>query len=74
MTWSGLRGTLAAGDPSLGAWVALVLFVGMFAGGLVLIGLTTAWRVAIWTVDAATPVREGANGTFGGVTATRSGD
>ena len=74
VTWSGLRGALDAGDPSLEAWVALVLFVGMFAGGLVLIGLTTAWRTAIWTVDAATAVREGADGTFGGVTATRTGD
>jgi hypothetical protein len=74
VTWSGLRGALAAGDPSLEAWVALVLFVGMFAGSLVLIGLTSAWRMAIWTVDAATRVREGADRTFGGVTATRSGD
>ena len=74
LTWSGLRGALAAGDPSLGAWAALVLFVGMFAGSLVLIGLTSAWRMALWTVYAASFVRNGADGTFGGVTGTRSGD
>ena len=65
VTWSGLRGALVAGDPSLAAWVALVLFVGMFAGSLVLIGLTAAWRMAIWTVDAATSCETGRTGRSG---------
>ncbi len=73
VTWGGLRGALVGGDPSLATWTALVLFVGMFAGSLVLIGLTAAWRTAIWTVDAVLE-RDGADGTFGGGTGILSGD
>jgi hypothetical protein len=74
VTWSGLRGALASGDPSAWTLAALALFVGMFAGSLVLIGLTSAWRTAIWTVDAARLAGDGADGTFGGGTGTLSGD
>jgi hypothetical protein len=46
------------------------VFVTLFIGDLVLVALTAAWRVAIWTFEAA---RDG-GGTFGGAAAIRSGD
>ena len=72
-SWTALRAALADGDASTGTVVILVLFVGLFAGGLVLIGLTTAWRSAVWTVEVvdADPVMDG---TFGGGRGIRSGD
>ena len=72
-TWDGLRAALADGDISLGSVPLLVLFVGVFAAGLVILGLTTAWRSAIWTVIVARGGPTSA-GTFGGGTDTRSGD
>ena len=65
-----LRSGFASGDASIGTTVVLVVFVGLFAGGLVLVALTSAWRIAIWTVDAV----PAGDGTFGGVGDTRSGD
>lgn len=72
-TWDGLRAALGEGDVSIGAAALLVLFVGLFAAGLVILGLVTAWRSAVWTVIAVQGVRSSA-GTFGGGPDTRSGD
>ena len=71
--WAGLRGALADGDPSSATLAVLVLFVALFAGSLVILGLTAAWRSAVWTVVA---VRRDlpAAGTFGGGRDSRSGD
>jgi hypothetical protein len=65
-TWDALRGALSFGDQPVAAVGLLVLFVGLFSTGLVLIGATSAWRSAAWTVDLA--------GTFGGVRGTPMGD
>jgi hypothetical protein len=65
-TWNALGIELAIGDPSPLTTLLLLLFVGLFVGGLVLIGLTCAWRNAVWTVEVG--------GTFGGGADTRSGD
>ena len=65
-----LRSGFASSDASVGTTVLLVVFVGLFSGGLVLVALASAWRIAIWTMDAV----PGADGTFGGVGGTRSGD
>jgi hypothetical protein len=65
-----LRTGFAAGGGSAGTTALVVVFVGLFTGGLVLVGLVAAWRAAIWTVEAVTDV----DGTFGGVSGTRSGD
>jgi hypothetical protein len=65
-TWNALGVELAIGDSSPSTTLLLLLFVGLFAGGLVLIGLTCAWRNAVWTVEVG--------GTFGGGAGTRSGD
>ena len=65
-TWNALGVELAIGDSSPSTTLLLLLFVGLFAGGLVLIGLTCAWRSAVWTVEVG--------GTFGGGAGTRSGD
>ena len=64
--WDTIRGTIAndGGPVAVGAWIAI--FVGLWAGGLVLIGMACAWRSAIWTVDVAR--------TFGGVPTGRPGD
>jgi hypothetical protein len=72
-TWDGLRAALGEGAVSIGAAALLVLFVGLFAAGLVILGLATAWRSAVWTVIAAQGVRSSA-GTFGGGPDSRSGD
>jgi hypothetical protein len=72
-TWDGLRAALGEGDVSIGAAALLVLFVGLFAAGLVILGLVTAWRSAVWTVVAVQGVPSSA-GTFGGGPDTRSGD
>lgn len=65
-TWGALQAALAFDDGSPAPWVLLVAFVGLFGAGLVLIAVTSAWRSAVWTVDAV--------GTFGGATASRLGD
>ena len=41
--------------------VAVVIFVGLWIGGLLLVSVVCAWRAAVWTVAEVT--REG---TFGG--------
>lgn len=72
--WDALRGALAEGDASIATSLILVLFVALFAGGLVLIGLVSAWRSAVWTVDVLGAGGAPPNGTFGGVGGTRTGD
>jgi hypothetical protein len=56
-TWNALRSALSLGGEPLMALLLLLALVSLFAGGLLLIGVTSAWRAAIWTVDVA--------GTFG---------
>jgi hypothetical protein len=65
-----VRSGFASGDAAVGTTAVLVVFVGLFAGGLVLVALASAWRIAIWTVDTV----PASDGTFGGVGQTRSGD
>ena len=61
-TWDALRAALSFGTDGVTDGVAALALVGvlvaLFAGGLVLIGVISAWRAAVWTVDWA--------GTFGG--------
>lgn len=57
-TWDALRAALSFGNDRLAALVLLLLLVALFAGGLLLISVISAWRAAIWTVELA--------GTFGG--------
>jgi hypothetical protein len=65
-TWNALGAALSIGDSSMATTLLLLLFVALFSGGLVLLGLACAWRAAIWTIDMG--------GTFGGGSGTRSGD
>jgi hypothetical protein len=65
-TWNALGAALTIGDSAPTIILLLFLFVGLFVGGLVLIGVASAWRSAVWTIDVA--------GTFGGGDGTRSGD
>ena len=65
-TWNALGAALSIGDASTATTVLVLVFVGLFGGGLVLIGLVSAWRAAIWTMVMG--------GTFGGGNDTRSGD
>jgi hypothetical protein len=64
--WNALGAALSIGDPSITTTLLLLVFVGLFVGGLVLLGLICAWRAAVWTVDMG--------GTFGVGDGTRSGD
>ena len=57
-TWDALRAALSFGNDRLAALALLVALVALFGGGLLLIGVISAWRAAIWTVELA--------GTFGG--------
>lgn len=56
-TWDALRAALSIGGDRLLALLLLVILVALFAGGLLLIGVASAFRAAVWTVDVA--------GTFG---------
>lgn len=56
-TWDALRAALSIGGDRLLALLLLVVLVALFAGGLLLIGVASAFRAAVWTVDVA--------GTFG---------
>jgi len=58
--WDALRAALSLGAEPLVALVSLLALVGLFGGGLLLIGVCCAWRGAIWTVEVA--------GTFGATT------
>jgi hypothetical protein len=58
--WEALRAAMSFDD---GAVVVLLLVAGLvalFGGGLALIGVASAWRGAVWTVDLT--------GTFGSTT------
>ncbi len=68
--WEGVRIAFGRGDASAATIALLVVFVGLFAGGLLLIGLTAAWRGAMWTVEAVAEEDR----TFGGGTGSRTGD
>lgn len=57
-TWSALRASLSFGTEPFTVLALVLALVGLFAGGLVLTGVISAWRAAVWTVDWA--------GTFGG--------
>jgi hypothetical protein len=52
-TWEALRGALSFGSNSLVTLALVLLLVGLFAGGLLLIAVTSAWRGAIWTIEVA---------------------
>lgn len=69
VAWAWLRTALADRD-TVPAILALVVFVALWAGGLVLVGMVAAWRHAAWTADA---VRRG-HRTFGGSPTRRPGD
>jgi hypothetical protein len=56
-TWDALRAALSIGGDRLLALFLLMVLVALFAGGLLLIGVASAFRAAVWTVDVA--------GTFG---------
>jgi hypothetical protein len=64
--WSALRTVLIEDDGTVAAVALVALLVVLWLGGLVLIGLVSAWRGAVWTVLVAR--------TFGGVRSTRPGE
>ncbi len=58
-TWDALRAALSLGDERLLAIALVLALVALFAGGSLLVGVTAAWRAAIWTIEVA--------GTFGAI-------
>lgn len=65
-TWDAIRAELAGQAAPLTVAALVVLFVTLWGGGLVLIGMVSAWRSAAWTIEAA--------GTFGGVRHPSTGE
>jgi hypothetical protein len=65
LAWDAVRGVLAEPGPSPSRVGTIAIFIGLWGAGLVLIALVSAWRAAVWTVEAG--------GTFGGVTNSREG-
>ncbi len=70
VAWSGVRAALADPHAGLLPGLALVAFLVLWAGGLILAGAVCAWRQATWTVAAVAHGR----GTFGGSATGRPGD
>lgn len=70
VAWTGLRAALVTSGSPVLPIVALLVFVGLWLGGLALAGVVCAWRQAAWTVAW---VRHG-RGTFGGSVNGRPGD
>lgn len=66
VAWDAVRASFSSGSSPIVAVALVALLVVLWTGGLVLVGLVTAWRSAVWTADVA--------GTFGGVTGARPGD
>jgi hypothetical protein len=56
--WDALRAALSFGNDAFAVLALLLTLVALFSGGLLLIGVISAWRAGVWTVDLA--------GTFGG--------
>ena len=56
-TWDALRAALSFGSGWLVTLVLVTALVASFTGGLLLIGVASAWRAGVWTVEVA--------GTFG---------
>jgi hypothetical protein len=57
-TWDALRAALSLDVDPFAGTALLVALVALFGGGLLLIGVLSAWRAAVWTVEGAR--------TFGG--------
>ena len=57
VAWEALRAAMSFDAGALVVFVLVVALVGLFVGGMALIGVASAWRGAVWTVDLT--------GTFG---------
>lgn len=64
--WDAVRASLSTGGNVVASVVLVALFVGLWIGGLLLAAVVSAWRAAVWTVEAA--------GTFGATRSGREGD
>lgn len=64
-TWSAVRAALTTGAGPLISTTLVFVFVGLWIGGLALLGAVAAWRSAVWTVDTAR--------TFGGAMPSERG-
>lgn len=60
-----LRSVLADDAPAGIGLLALLVFVGLWAAGLVLVAATTAWRGAVWSVTAAGTIGAAPDGPAG---------
>lgn len=65
-TWEAVRGALRTGGSPILDIGLVLLFIGLWLGGLALVAAASAWRAAAWTVGLA--------GTFGAPPVRRPGD
>lgn len=66
VAWGAVRGSLGERDALAAAFIVLLVFISIWLAGLLLTAVLAAWRMAVWTVDAA--------GTFGGAGDRRERD
>jgi hypothetical protein len=68
--WDALRAALTLQAAGIVVILLLVVLVAVFVGGLLLIGVLSAWRAAVWTVDLTGTfgsTRHGPEGQWNGV-------
>jgi hypothetical protein len=58
-TWEALRAALSSATDPLVVLVLVLALVALFGGGLLLIGVISAWRAAVWALEVG--------GTFGAI-------
>lgn len=63
VTWAAVRGAMTSAVGPLGATLSVVLFVALWMVGLLLIGVTSAWRAAVWSVIERDRLQAGATMT-----------
>jgi hypothetical protein len=68
--WEALRAALSLDAAGIVVLLLVVVLVALFVGGLLLLGVLSAWRAAVWTVDLIGTfgsTRHGPEGQWNGV-------
>lgn len=55
LAWGAVRVAMGSSTDPVGPTLAVLVFVGLWTIGLLLVAVTTAWRAAVWSVAARHP-------------------